>query len=110
MKTPPEIFSQFCKTMGLPAPVAEHRFDVPMPGTKARMWRFDYAFPDFRVAVEVEGGGWIGGRHTSGKGFAADLEKYSEAAAQGWLIIRCAPSNLLTLTTIDRIKRARTSR
>ena len=27
-----------------------------------RRWRFDYAFPDFRVALEVEGGVFTGGR------------------------------------------------
>jgi hypothetical protein len=95
--------------MGLPKPVAEHRFDCPPLGMKARMWRFDYAWPEAKVALEVEGGGWIGGRHTSGKGFEADMEKYSEAAAQGWRLIRRPPKKLMTLQTIDYVKRARTA-
>lgn len=98
------IALQFFKFNGLPEPVAEHRFHPE------RRWRFDYAFLDAKVALEVEGGVWAGGRHTSSKGFLGDIEKYSEAAAAGWLIVRCTPKNLCTLTTVDRVKRAIASR
>jgi hypothetical protein len=42
------------------------------------------------VAFECEGGAWMGrrGRHTSGKGFTDDCEKYSVAAVLGWRVIR----------------------
>lgn len=53
-----------------------------------RRWRFDFAFPDELLAVEIEGGHWSGGRHTRGTGFEKDCEKYSEGAAMGWRIIR----------------------
>lgn len=55
---------------------------------KGRAWRFDFAWPQYRLAVECEGGTWSGGRHTRGDGFEKDTEKYSEAAIQGWLVIR----------------------
>ena len=42
--------------------VREHRFDA------VRGWRFDFAFPATKWALEVEGGTWSGGRHTRGKG------------------------------------------
>jgi very-short-patch-repair endonuclease len=53
-----------------------------------RKWRFDYAMPDLKLAVEFEGGHWSGGRHTRGAGYIADLEKYNTAALLGWCVIR----------------------
>lgn len=70
-----------------------------------RKWRFDYAIPAIRLAIEVEGGVWTGGRHTSSKGFLGDMEKYNEAALLGWCLIRTTPDQLLTRKTIELIKR-----
>ena len=81
-------------------PLTEHRFHP------TRKWRFDYAWEDHRVALEVEGGVWVGGRHTSGAGFVKDMEKYNEAACLGWRIIRCQPRELCSIKTVDTIKRA----
>ncbi len=60
----------------------EYRFD------DSRKWRFDFAWPDRFIAVEVEGGTWACGRHTRGSGFELDCEKYNSAAAQGWRVFR----------------------
>jgi hypothetical protein len=68
--------------VGFPAPVPEHRFAPP------RRWRFDLCWPAHMVALEREGGTWKGGRHTRGKGYAADCEKYSRAAVLGWRVVR----------------------
>ena len=53
-----------------------------------RDWRFDFAWPDRGLAVEVEGGTWSGGRHTRGGGFEGDCEKYNAAALLGWKVLR----------------------
>ena len=59
-----------------------------------RKWRFDFAFPDAKLAVEIEGGVWSGGRHTRGAGFEKDCEKYANAAILGWRIIRVSPGQV----------------
>lgn len=100
MKIAPAVAIAFFLASGLPAPVTEHRFDA------VRRWRFDYAWPDRRVALEVEGGVWVGGRHNRPAGFCKDLEKYSEAAAQGWRLIRCQPRELMTDRVADWLRRA----
>jgi hypothetical protein len=53
-----------------------------------RKFRFDFAWPDKKVAVEVEGGVYSNSRHTSGSGFTKDCEKYNLAAANGWSVYR----------------------
>lgn len=60
----------------------EYQFALP------RKWRFDFCWPDLKLAVEIEGGTWIQGRHSRGKGFEKDAEKYNTAAMLGWLVLR----------------------
>jgi len=67
---------------GLPVPERQYRFHP------ARKWPFDFAWLDQMIAVEVEGGAWIRGRHTRGKGFLNDCEKYNSAVMLGWRLIR----------------------
>jgi len=69
----------------LPAPQREFIFH------KKRKWRFDLAWPDLLIAVEVEGGIWTGGRHVRGEGYEADCEKYNEAQLAGWMVLRFTP-------------------
>ena len=75
---------------GLPVAEEEYRFaPKPPPGEKRRQWRFDFAWPDKKIAIEYEGGIWKGkSRHTTGKGFRDDCIKYNEAQALGWKVYR----------------------
>lgn len=102
----PALFPAYCQQTGIPPPIPEHRFDVAPAGCKARRWRFDWAWPEHKIAVEVEGGVWTGGRHTSGAGFVADMEKYNTAAVLGWRVLRVQPKTLCTLRTIEMIRAA----
>ena len=73
---------------GWPAPVVEYEFS-PLRG-----WRFDYAWPKYRLALESEGAVWAAGRHTRGSGFVDDMEKYNSAALAGWLVLRTTTDGL----------------
>lgn len=96
---------------GLPAPVRELRFAPP------RRWRFDLAWPDHMIALEVDGGTYgrsvrchnckqivkrrtkagklisvrEGGRHNTGQGHEKDAEKTNAAALLGWRVLRVIP-------------------
>jgi hypothetical protein len=89
---------------GAPVPVREYQFHVE------RRWRFDWAWPEQRVALEVEGGAYAGGRHVRGSGFFEDCEKYSEAAAAGWLLVRVPPQWVDRARTVEWIERALSQR
>lgn len=67
---------------------SEYLFHVPIEGDRQRLWRFDFAHPISRVAVELDGGAFTQGRHTRGKGFEQDCEKLNTAAEQGWRVFR----------------------
>ena len=45
-----------------------------------RKWRFDFAFPEKKVGVEIQGGLYINGRHTRGKYLEEEYEKLNYAA------------------------------
>ena len=53
-----------------------------------RRWRLDFAWPELKLAIEVEGGVHTGGRHVSAVGFEADCAKYNAAAICGWTVLR----------------------
>jgi len=79
-------------------PEREHRFHPE------RRWRFDLAFPDLKLAVEVEGGLYVQGRHSRGAGMEADLEKYGEGQRLGWTIYRCSPRMVKSGAAIQTIR------
>lgn len=77
------------KLAGLPAPEREVRFHP------SRRWRCDMAWRQQRVALDVQGGTYVEGKHSRGKGQANDAEKGNEAQLLGWLFL---------LATVDHVR------
>lgn len=58
------------------------------PVVPDRRFRFDIAFPEHRLAVEVHGGTWGGaGAHVRGQHFESDCEKVALAMIAGWRVL-----------------------
>lgn len=73
----------------------EFRFDLE------RKFRADFRVfgppinPDLPdLLIEVEGGGWVNGRHSRGGGMEADCEKSALAAIAGYRVMRVTPAQV----------------
>lgn len=77
-----------CRLAGLPPPLPQY------PLIPARRFRFDLAWPAHRLAVEVDGGLYVGGRHSRGPGAEADMEKAALAIALGYRVLRVSPRHV----------------
>ncbi len=69
-----------------------------------RNWRADFLITGTKILVEVEGGIWSGGRHTRGKGFIADMEKYNAAAILGFKVLRFDTQQVKSGSAIRQIE------
>lgn len=77
--------------------VREHRFH------SERKWRFDFAWPDQKVALEIEG--W--GRHQTFDGYRKDCEKYNAATLLGWRVLRVMAADKRQVRDwVEMVKRA----
>lgn len=100
LSTGEEEFALHCGIYKL-YPVREYQFHL------GRKWRFDFAFPSHKVAVEIEGGTAFGkSRHSRGKGFVGDCQKYNAAALQEWLVFRFTPEMVRSGEAIDVVRKA----
>lgn len=92
-----ETFQFHCRAHSL-EPQREYLFAA------GRKWRFDFAWPEYKIAVEVEGGTAFGlSRHSRGKGIEGDMEKYNRAAREGWIVLRYSTAMVLFGAAIDEV-------
>jgi len=83
---------------GIPAPAREYRFHP------RRRWRFDFAWPLHRIAVEVDGGIYCRGRHVRGAGFEKDAEKRNAAVMAGWRVLHFTPGMVKSGSAVQAIE------
>ena len=92
-------FAQQVALAKLPPPVEQHRFH------ETRGWRLDFAWPERKLAVEVQGGIWrkykvkrkdgevvdLPGAHALPSNIERDIEKHNALTLQGWALILVTP-------------------
>ena len=71
----------FIKSSGL-------EFEKEYKFSTNRKFRFDYAIPLLKIAIEYEGVMCSKSRHTSITGYSKDCEKYNLAQIEGWKVLR----------------------
>jgi len=69
------------RALGLPEPVREYQ------AITGRKFRFDFAWLENRLLVEVNGGTYTKGAHSTGQGIARDYEKANLATLDGWRVL-----------------------
>lgn len=89
-----------CRLARLPEPNTEYRFAPP------RRWRFDYAWIGSKVALEVQGGLFVAGRHSRGAALLKEHEKLNTAAIHGWRILFCTHKQVADGSALTLIEKA----
>lgn len=80
-----ETLALHLRGIGAPPPRRQHCFAEAI----GREWRFDFSWPERRLAVEIEGE-----QHRIQSRFRSDLEKYNAAQLMGWTVLRFRPSEV----------------
>lgn len=84
-----EKFAEQWAHEGLPAYERNHA-----PWAPARGFEIDFAVPHLKFGVEIEGGIWNRGGHSSGGGISRDIDKHNLALFTGWTLVRVAPQQV----------------
>jgi very-short-patch-repair endonuclease len=90
------------RAMGLPEPEREYR------AIKGRMFRFDFAWtePNHKLLVEVNGGTYTQGAHSTGQGIARDYEKANLAQLAGWRVLTFDCKAVKSGEAVEVVRRA----
>ena len=59
-------------------------FEKQYKAVPGRKWAWDFAFPAAKLLIEVNGGTFIKGGHSTGLGIRRDYEKLNAATVNGW--------------------------
>jgi very-short-patch-repair endonuclease len=93
------LFELHCKAYGIPFE-SEYRFD------SSRKWRFDLAIHFAKIAVEINGGTWISGRHNRGSSIEKEYEKLNAAAILGWRVLQFTTDSVKSGAAIECLQKA----
>ena len=82
----------------IPNPTFEYKFQPK------RRFRWDLCWPSQKLAVEVQGGIWIKGGHSTGKGITRDCEKLDEGVKLGWKVLQFTKEQIESGYAVEAIK------
>jgi len=88
------------RALGLPEPIREYQ------AIKGRKFRFDFAWLEHRLLVEVNGGTYTKGAHSTGAGIARDYEKCNLGVLQGWRVLLFDGKAVKDGTAVEVIRQA----
>ncbi|WP_308493308.1 endonuclease domain-containing protein [Microbacterium terrisoli] len=85
---------------GLPEPMLDH--DV-FDSVRRFLARVDMAYPQWKIAIEYEGA-----HHNTDERWEADIDRYAQLEAEGWIIIRVTHTMLFVTpdTLVERVRDA----
>ena len=88
------------RALELPEPIREYQ------AIKGRKFRFDFAWPGHKLLVEVNGGTYTKGAHSTGRGIARDYEKANLAVLQGWRVLSFDGKSVKSGEAVEVIRQA----
>lgn len=71
-----------------------------------RRWRFDMAWPERKLAVEIQGGLYMQGRHNRGAAMEQEYEKLNAATKLGWRVLLFGPAMIRSGQAVGTIVEA----
>ena len=95
-----ELFAFQVKATGLPEPEREA---AVIPGRK---FRFDFCFREARLLIEINGGTFTKGAHSTGQGIARDYEKANLAVLHGWRVLTFDGKAVKSGEAVETIRKA----
>jgi very-short-patch-repair endonuclease len=102
------------RAMRLPAPIPQYRWATELVTAKGkpRQFRADFAWPAFRLLVEVQGGIWRpgGGAHSGGMAIERDIDKQQCAVLLGWWLFPVTTDDVKNGRAIGQVVRALAAR
>lgn len=94
-----EMLAFQIKAAGLPIPEREYRFHP------TRRWPLDFAYPERKIGIEVQGGTWSGGAHGRGSGIERDYEKINAAQILGWTVLQFSTTMIKSGEALETIEK-----
>lgn len=73
---------------------------------RSKRYRADFALPQARSLIEIQGGTYMRGRHVSGSGYDRDARKYNLAMISGWKVYLLTSTTATDATWIEKIGKA----